>query len=256
MTEEIFNAQNIDKRFGGIQALDGVSIQVKKKSILGLIGPNGSGKTTFFNVTTGWLPNESEDGSITFNSERIDGLMPHKITLRGLSRTFQKTRIFAVMTVLDNMLLAAPRQGGEKFFSVFFRRKEWKKQESEIRNRAFEILKFLEIDHLVDQPAKNLSGGQQKLLALGRVLMASDKLILLDEPVAGVNPVLAKKIFNQITKMREEEEITFFVIEHNMDVIMSFCDEILVMHRGDVLTGGTPDEIKANKDVVEAYLGG
>jgi len=253
---EIFGARNVDKSFGGVQALNNVSIQVKKSKIIGLIGPNGSGKTTFFNVSTGWLKNENEKGIVSFENERIDGLAPHEISLKGLSRTFQKTRIFPKMTTLNNLLLAAQDNRGEKFFFVFLGRKKWKQQERKIRSRALEIMRFLEIDHLANEPASNLSGGQQKLLALGRVLMASDKLLLLDEPVAGVNPTLAKRIFEQIINLREKEGITFFLIEHNMDVIMSFCDEILVMHRGQVITSGKPDQIKSNRDVVEAYLGG
>jgi neutral amino acid transport system ATP-binding protein len=252
----MLDARNLDKSFGGIQALNNVSIQVKKGSIMGLIGPNGSGKSTFFNVTTGWLPNENEDGSVTFEEKRIDGFKPHEIALEGLARTFQRTRIFSELSVLDNMLLAAQNQTGESLFSAFFKRKRWKKEEQELRKRAIEILTFLEINHLANDQAKTLSGGQQKLLALGRVLMSAGKLVLLDEPVAGVNPVLAKKIFQQIIRLREEDEITFFLIEHNMDVVMEFCDDVLVMHRGGVLTKGTPKEIKANKEVVEAYLGG
>ncbi|MHA2270815.1 MAG: ABC transporter ATP-binding protein [Candidatus Hodarchaeales archaeon] len=252
----ILAAEKVDKNFGGVQALKDVSIHVQKSAVVGLIGPNGSGKTTFFNVSTGWLPNDNKDGSISFNSKKIDGMAPHDISLMGLARTFQKTRIFRDLTTLDNMLLAAQAQRGEGLFRVFLGRQKWKKQEQELRNRAFEILGFLEIKHLVDEPAANLSGGQQKLLALGRVLMAAPKLVLLDEPVAGVNPTLAKKIFKRILQLREEEELTFFIVEHNMDVIMAFCDTVFVMHRGEVLTTGTPDEIKSNREVVEAYLGG
>ncbi|MFX0204633.1 MAG: ABC transporter ATP-binding protein [Candidatus Hodarchaeota archaeon] len=253
---DLFNAENIDKRFGGVQALKDVSIQVQKSSIIGLIGPNGSGKTTFFNVTTGWIPNENEAGFVSFEDERIDDLKPHEIAQKGLYRTFQKTRIFPNLTTLDNMLLSAKNQTGERFFSIFLQRRKWKKQEKEIRNRAYEILTFLEIVHLVNEPARNLSGGQQKLLALGRVLMATQKLLLLDEPVAGVNPILAKKIFERIIQLKEEQNLTFLIIEHNMDVIMAFCDEIFVLHRGKVLTKGKPEEIKSNREVVEAYLGG
>ncbi len=253
---EIFNAENVSKSFGGVKALNSVSIQVQKSSIIGLIGPNGSGKTTFFNVTTGWLSNENEAGSVSFENERIDELKPHEISLKGLYRTFQKTRIFLNLTTLDNMLLSAQKQRGESFLSIFFQRKKWKRQEKEIRDRAMEILAFLEIDRLADEPAQNLSGGQQKLLALGRVLMATQKMVLLDEPVAGVNPTLALKIFDRIVQLKEEQNITFLIIEHNMDVIMAFCDEIVVLHRGEVLTKGKAAEIKADRNVVEAYLGG
>ncbi|MFX1511730.1 MAG: ABC transporter ATP-binding protein [Promethearchaeota archaeon] len=254
--KELFSAEKVDKRFGGVQALKNVSIQVQKSSIIGLIGPNGSGKTTFFNVTTGWIPNENEDGFVSFENERIDDLRPHEIALKGLYRTFQKTRIFPSLTTLDNMLLSARNQIGEKLFSIFFQRNKWKRQEKEIRDRAYEILTFLEIDRLANEPAQNLSGGQQKLLALGRVLMATEKLLLLDEPVAGVNPILAKKIFERIIQLKDEKNLTFLIIEHNMDVIMNFCDEIFVLHRGEVLTKGKPNEIKSNREVVEAYLGG
>ncbi|MFQ5979360.1 MAG: ABC transporter ATP-binding protein [Candidatus Heimdallarchaeota archaeon] len=254
--EEILSTEKIDKNFGGVQALKDVSIRVQKSSIIGLIGPNGSGKTTFFNVGTGWLPNDNKEGFISFKGEKIDGEPPHEISLKGLARTFQKTRILKELTTLDNMLLAAQTQKGEGLFQVYIKRRKWKKQERELRRRALEILGFLEIRHLAYEPAANLSGGQQKLLALGRVLMAAPKLVLLDEPVAGVNPTLAKKIFQRIIKLREEEGLTFLIVEHNMDVIMEFCDSVFVMHRGEVLTKGTPDEIKSNREVVEAYLGG
>mgnify|MGYP005852316609 CR=1 FL=1 len=249
----LFDTENLHKSFGGIKALDGVSFSVNEKSVVALIGPNGSGKTTLFNVATGfYLPDE---GVIRFGGEVINRLKPEEIYLKGLARTFQICRIFPKMTVLENMLIAPKEQVGEKLFSTFFK---WKKiigEELNNAKKAVELLKFLELYELKDEYAGNLSGGQQKLLELGRVLMAEPKMVLLDEPVAGVNPVLANKIFEKILELRDMG-MTFLIVEHNMDAIMSFCEKIYVMCRGKIVAEGSPEEIQNNEMVIDVYLGG
>ena len=250
---EALTVRDLHKKFGGLEALDGVSLSIEEQSIVGLIGPNGSGKTTLFNVITGIFP--TDKGSVHFYGEELTRLKPYEILRKGLGRTFQTTRVFPRMTVLENMLVAPKGQVGEDFLSIFLRGKEVSKQESDLTDEALELLGFLEIEKLRDEYAANLSGGQLKLLELGRILMAHPKMILLDEPVAGVNPTLARKIFDQILKLREKG-VTFLIVEHNMDVVMSFCDKIHVMNKGQIVAEGIPEEIQNNDQVVEIYLGG
>jgi ABC-type branched-subunit amino acid transport system ATPase component len=245
---------NVHKSFEGVKALNGITLDINGSSIIGLIGPNGSGKTTLFNVITGFYP--VDIGEIHFNGENITGLKSHYISLRGLVRTFQITRIFPKLTVLENMLTATKEQEGEKLYSVFLKRRTVAKQEAENADKAFEILKFLEIFHLRDEYGSNLSGGQLKLLELGRALMMDPDMLLLDEPVAGVNPTLANKIFDRIVELKDSKNIAFVIVEHNMDVVMSFCDRIYVMDRGKIVAEGVPEEIQTSKKVIEAYLGG
>ncbi|MFC1803726.1 ABC transporter ATP-binding protein [Thermoproteota archaeon] len=245
---------SVYKSFGGIKALDGVTLEVSGNPIIGLIGPNGSGKTTLFNVLTGLYP--CDNGEIYFNGKKISGLEPHKISLLGLTRTFQITRIFPKLTVLENMITAAKEQEGENLFSVIFKNKIVADQEFKNKEKAFGILKFLGILDLRDELGRNLSGGQLKLLELGRALMMDPRMLLLDEPVAGVNPTLANKIFDRIIDMKKNENISFIIVEHNMDVVMNFCDRIYVMNKGKIVASGNPDEIQTNEKVIDAYLGG
>jgi len=193
-------------------------------------------------------------GDIYFQGKKINGLKPHEILLKGLGRTFQITRTYPRMTVLENMLVAPKNQVGENIISLFLRGEEVSEQEEQLVKESMDLLRFLEIDHLQDEYASNLSGGQLKLLELGRILMAQPKMILLDEPVAGVNPTLARKIFDRILKLRDRG-LTFLIVEHNMDVIMSFCDKIYVMNKGKIVTEGSPEEIQNNREVIEIYLG-
>lgn len=265
--EKLHLATNdIHKHFGGIVALSGATVKVRKNSLIALIGPNGSGKTTLFNVITGWLTKtnatsvedeltseETEVGDVTFEDEKIDGEIPHEIALRGMLRTFQTTRNFPNLTVLENMLVAPYNQIGESLWAVFFKRKQIRKEERKNTLKALEILEFLEISHIRDQLSSELSGGQLKLLAIGRLLMTAPKMILLDEPLAGVNPSLGNKIMDKIVDLRKET--TIFLIEHNMDVVFNYSDEIFVMARGKVIAQGTPKEIQANTKVIDAYLG-
>jgi len=249
---EALTVKDLHKNFGGLEALDGVSFGIQERTVVGLIGPNGSGKTTLFNVVTGIYP--LDRGEIYFYGDRLNGLKPHEILLKGIGRTFQITRIFPRMTVMENMLVAPKGQLGENLLSVFLRGRDVTEQESRLVKEASELLKFLEIDHLSNEYAASLSGGQLKLLELGRILMAHPKMILLDEPVAGVNPTLAQKIFDRILKLRDKG-LTFLIVEHNMDVVMSFCDKIYVMNKGQIVAEGNPEEIQRNEEIIEIYLG-
>lgn len=243
--------KDIEKSFGGIKALDGVSLGVENNTIVGIIGPNGSGKTTLLNIISGFMV--PDKGSIDFEGKDITRLPPYEVSRLGMSRTFQITRLFRDMTVLESMLLASKVQD-DGLFPVFFGRKKLMGQERRDMERVLEILDFLEIEHLKHEYAKTLSGGQQKLLSLGMVLMANPCMVLLDEPVAGVNPTLANRIFEKI--LLEKGKRTFLVIEHNIDILMNFCDIIYVMNKGKLVASGTPEEIQCNDAVVDIYLGG
>lgn len=244
---------DLEKSFGGIKAVDGCSLKVEQGSITGLIGPNGAGKTTLFNLITGFY--EPDAGEIWFSGERIGGLSPHKIARRALTRTFQIPRELREMTVLENLMVVPENQIGERVWNSFFRPGVVRRQEREIRDEALEVLEFVELIDLANEYAKNLSSGQKKLLELARTLMAEPKMILLDEPGAGVNPTLMKKLTRNIENLRQRGK-TFFLIEHDMDLIMNLCDTVIVMNKGRQLAEGTPDEIKKNESVLEAYLGG
>jgi len=268
----ILAVEDLNKSFGGLKALDDVSLNVKRGSITGLIGPNGSGKTTLFNCATGFY--ELDKGEVYFDGESITGLSADTIARKGMVRTFQTIRIFPHMTVLENLLTAPMRQAGETIFRRTFQflkviprvltsfprfqfpeQVGWNHEEMKNAHKAFPLLEFLGIEHLWNEYAANLSGGQQKLLILGRALMTNPRLILLDEPVAGVNPILARKIFERTLELIKETNQTFFVIEHNMEITFRYCEHIYVMDRGEVVAEGTPDEIQQNKMVIEAYLG-
>ncbi len=247
----ILEVKDVEKSFGGIKALDGVSLGVENNTIVGLIGPNGSGKTTLLNVISGFM--SPDKGSIDFEGKDITSLPPFEVSSLGMCRTFQITRLFRGMTVLESMLLTSKVQD-DRLFPVFFSRKKLMEQERLDEKRALEILDFLEIEHLAHEYSMNLSGGQQKLLSLGMVLMADPRMVLLDEPVAGVNPALANRIFEKV--LLEKAERTFLVIEHNIDILMNFCDTIYVMNKGKLVASGTPEEIQCNETVVDIYLGG
>lgn len=247
----ILEVNDIEKSFGGIKALDGVSVSIENNTISGLIGPNGSGKTTLLNTVSGFLA--PDKGTVYFGGKDITSLPPFQVSRLGMTRTFQITRLFRGMTVLESMLLASKTQD-DGLFPVFFNRKKLMETERRDVQKAVEILDFLEIEHLKHEYAVALSGGQQKLLSLGMALMADPSMVLLDEPVAGVNPTLANKIFEKV--MLEKEKRTFLVVEHNIDILMNFCDIIYVMNKGRIVASGTPDEVQRNETVIDVYLGG
>ena len=250
----MLDIKNLQKNFGNLRALDGVSLIVESESITGLIGPNGSGKTTLFNVVSGFYPKDG--GEIFLKGERIDGLTPDEIAKRGLCRTFQIAKAPEKLTVLENMLLAANGQRGENPISALFKRRLVSKQEKENLGRATELLTMLQLTHLRNEFAGNLSGGQKKLLSLGRMLMRNPDLILLDEPTAGVNPTLANDLLEMIRRLQKELQKAFLIVEHNMKVVANLCEKVFVLNFGKVLAEGTPEEIQQNEQVLKAYLGG
>ena len=250
----ILTVEEVTRSFGGIRAVDGCSLTVAQGSITGLIGPNGAGKTTLFNVITGFLKPTS--GRILLSDERIDGLVPHQIFRKGVMRTFQIPRQLTTMTVIENLMLVPAVQVGEQIWNPWFFPYRVNRQEEANFAKAQSVLEFLELAHLRDEYASNLSGGQKKLLELARTLMGDPRVILLDEPGAGINRVLMKKLVGDIERLRRELGITFLVIEHDMDLITQLCDTVIVMSEGKTLAEGTPDQVKGDERVLEAYLGG
>jgi branched-chain amino acid transport system ATP-binding protein len=240
--------------FGGLTAVDGASFAIEEGSLTGLIGPNGAGKSTTFNCITG--VHRPTGGSVHLYNEEITGLRPHEIANRGLVRTFQIARELGEMTVLENMMLAPKAQAGESLWRSVLpgARRSVQAQERDLRERAWETLEFFEIDHLAEEFAGNLSGGQRKLLEMARALLTDPEVVLLDEPLAGVNPTLERKLLERVHELREQG-YTFLLVEHDMDVIMENCERVIVMHQGRVLADDTPEAIQANEQVIDAYLG-
>ena len=249
---EILSARGLVKNFGGVQAVDRADLEVNQGSITGLIGPNGAGKTTFFNLLSNFIPPDS--GEVYFGGDRIDKLPPHRIARKGMVRTFQVARALSRLSVLENLLLATPDQSGEQVWNVLFQPKRIKFEEQASRDRAIEILESIGLVEKANDYAGCLSGGQRKLLEIGRVMMTKPQLILLDEPAAGVNPTLINQICEYI-QYWNRQGISFLIIEHNMDVIMGLCDRVWVLAEGRNLAVGKPEEIQRNPQVLEAYLG-
>jgi ABC-type branched-subunit amino acid transport system ATPase component len=249
----MLKVEKIKKHFGGVRAIYDCTLEVEKGTITGLIGPNGAGKTTLFNVITGFYKPGS--GQIRFKDEDITGLQPYQIFRRGLFRTFQITREYKEMSVLENLLLIPRGQIGERLWNVWFKAKTIAEQEQKNLNKAEEILEFLEMESKKDMPAKHLPSGEKKLLELGRMMMVDLDMVLLDEPGAGIPPILQNKVLDYIKKMSRERGLTLFVVEHDMNVIMNLCDPIIVMTDGRVLTQGSPEEVRSDERVIQAYLG-
>jgi len=249
----MISVENVAKNFGGIRAVDGVSLSIETGSVTGLIGPNGAGKTTLFNIIAGVFPPSS--GTIHLDGEDVTGLQPHELFHKGLLRTFQIAHEFSTLTVLENLLVVPGDQPGEQLRHSWFNFRRVNEVEAKNRERALEVIEFLEIDHLKDELAGNLSGGQKKLLELGRTMMVDAKIVFLDEVGAGVNRTLLKTIAKSIQRLNEERGYTFCLIEHDMDFIARLCDPVIVMADGKLLTEGTIEEVKNNEEVIEAYLG-
>ena len=245
--------ENLVKTFGGFRAVDGATLRIEEGSITGLIGPNGAGKTTLFNVIAGVL--EPTAGRVTMMGEDITGLPPHELFHKGLLRTFQIAHEFSTMTVRENLMMVPGAQSGETLWNAWFGRKRIADEERALLAKADEVLEFLTIDHLKDEKAGNLSGGQKKLLELGRTMMVDAKIVFLDEVGAGVNRTLLNTIGDAIIRLNKERGYTFVVIEHDMDFIGRLCNPVICMAEGKVLAEGTLAEIKANEQVIEAYLG-
>ena len=249
----ILEVRDLVKDFGGVRAVDHCSLDIRPGVITGLIGPNGAGKTTLFNLISGF--HKPTSGTITFLGERIDGMEAHQTFRTGLVRTFQIPREFKQMTVLENLMLVPANQTGERVWASWFTPWRIGPQERAIERQALETLEFLNLLHLKDEYAANLSGGQKKLLELGRTLMAKPKMILLDEPSAGVSPALTEILVEDIRRTQEETGITILIIEHNMELVMTLCNPVIVMNEGKKLAEGAPEDIQRNDLVLSAYLG-
>jgi branched-chain amino acid transport system ATP-binding protein len=245
--------ENLSKHFGGLRAVNNASLRIKTGSITGLIGPNGAGKTTLFNVIAG--VHKPSEGRVLLDGEDVTGLAPHELFHKGMLRTFQVAHEFSTMTVRENLMMVPPGQYGEQIWQTWFGSKKVAEEEKAIRKKADEVIEFLEISHVADELAGNLSGGQKKLLELGRTMMVDAKIVFLDEVGAGVNRTLLNTIGDAIIRLNKERNYTFCMIEHDMDFITRLCDPVIVMAEGAVLAEGTAAEVKSNEQVIEAYLG-
>ena len=251
MSDPMLEIRDLEKSFGGITALDGIDVSVDQ-GITGLIGPNGAGKTTFFNCVSGYL--KPDAGTVAFDGTDITGDRTPEIVREGLVRTFQIPRELADMTVRENLLLAPRGQSGEALTRAWFRGDQFAADERRTRTAALEMAEFFELDHLLEEPASSLSGGQRKLLELARTLLTDPEMVLLDEPLAGVNPSLERKILDRIHDL-QSQGITFLFVEHDIELIMEHCDHVVVMHQGGKLTEGPPSDVRSDQRVIDAYLG-
>ncbi len=249
----MLRVENIHKLFGGIRALNGVSLEIAKGSITGLIGPNGAGKTTLFNVIAGVLTPTS--GNVYLDGENITGLKPHQVFYKGLLRTFQIAHEFSTLTVRENLMMVPGNQAGEGLWQAWFNGSKVRAQEKINREKADEVIDFLQLSLVAEELAGNLSGGQKKLLELGRTMMVDSKIVFLDEVGAGVNRTLLKTIGDAIIRLNRERGYTFCMIEHDMDFIARLCDPVIVMAEGAILFEGSAQEVRSNEMVIESYLG-
>ena len=246
--------RDLVKHYGGVQAVRGVSFTVPQASIVGLIGPNGAGKTTCFNLIAG--AEKPTAGRVFLYGEDITATPTHRLYTKGLLRTFQLAQEYRKLTAMENLMVAAADQPGEDFFMNWIARGRVRAREAQVIERAHETLDFLGLTHLADELAGNLSGGQKKLLELGRTMMTNARLVLLDEPGAGVNPTLMLKVIEMIRRLNEERGYTFCIIEHDMDLVADLCENVIVLADGQILTEGPMDQVRQNEDVIDAYFGG
>ena len=249
----LLEVKGIARRFGGVAALDGATFDVREGTVTALIGPNGAGKTTLFNVVSGFY--RPDGGTIHFDGHRIDGKPAHRVAARGLVRTFQITKALTRMSVLENVLLAAPEQPGEHLWGIVTRPGPARRREREIESRARELLRLVRLDGHADEYAGTLSGGQRKLLEFARALMANPAMLMLDEPMAGVNPSLGVQLLEHMRTLRDDLGMTFLLIEHDMEVVMTVSERVIVMNEGRVIADGSPQAVRTNQSVIDAYLG-
>jgi neutral amino acid transport system ATP-binding protein len=252
VTEPILSVDGVVKLFGGLRAVDGAGFEIPEGTVTALIGPNGAGKTTLFNVLTGFY--RPDRGRIHYRGESIEHKPPYAIARRGMVRTFQITKVLAAMSVLENMLLAGARHPGERLLGAVFRPLASRRRERELHERAQSLLDVFNLASHASAYAGTLSGGQRKLLELARALMVEPRLVLLDEPMAGVNPTLGRRLFAHIEQLRSEG-LTFLFVEHDMDVVMTHADRVIVMAAGRVIADGAPEAVRADPRVLDAYLG-
>lgn len=256
MTEEktpVLETKSLGIQFGGLKAVNDVNMQIYPGELVGLIGPNGAGKTTIFNLITGIY--QPTSGSYFLSGKRMNGLKTHQVVEAGIARTFQNIRLFKKMTVLDNVRVAFNKDMKTNLFQSIFRTPYFWKEEEETTKKAMELLKLFKLEEFADQHAENLPYGKQRLLEIARALATDMKLLLLDEPAAGMNPVETAELKESIKMLREKFQIPILLIEHDMSLVMSICERIYVLNFGEILATGTPDEIASNKEVIEAYLG-
>jgi len=249
----MIKVEHLHKYFGGLHAVDDASLEIATGSITGLIGPNGAGKTTLFNIIAG--VHKPSSGKVYLDGEDITGFPPHDLFQRGLLRTFQIAHEFSSLTVRENLMMVPGNQSGENLINAWFRPNKVIAEENIIRGKANEVIDFLQLSHVADEYAGNLSGGQKKLLELGRTMMVDAKIVFLDEVGAGVNRTLLNTIGDAILRLNKERGYTFCMIEHDMEFISKLCDPVIVMAEGSVLAQGSAEEVKANEQVIEAYLG-
>ncbi len=249
----LLEVEGVIKRFGGVRAVDGAGFDVARGSITALIGPNGAGKTTLFDLITGFQ--RADGGSVRLGGEEVAQLPAYAIARRGMVRTFQITRALAAMPVIDNMMLAAPAQPGERLREVLLRPGAVRRREREVHEQAVVLLETFDLARLADEYAGTLSGGQRKLLELARALMARPRLLLLDEPMAGINPSLGRRLLDHMQRLRREQEVTFLFVEHDMEVVMNHSDRVIVMAEGRVIAAGEPHHVREQPAVIDAYLG-
>jgi neutral amino acid transport system ATP-binding protein len=249
----LLEVDGVVKSFGGLRAVDHAGFEVAEGSVTALIGPNGAGKTTLFHIVAGFL--RADSGRVVYDGRSILGKPAHAIASLRMVRTFQLTKTLEAMTVLDNMLVAGPHQPGEHFWSLVLRPVASRRRERELRERALEVLETFDLAKMADEYAGTLSGGQRKLLELGRALMVEPRLVLLDEPMAGINPTLGARLMDHIQRLRAEQGMTFLFVEHDMEVVMNHSDRVVVMADGRVIAAGEPHAVRNDPAVVDAYLG-